>query len=289
LLGLLIFAPTLPAQQVSDTSDFFRIEAPRFALGTGPRVCVDAGHNNFHTLEGRYLPFGKILRADGYRTASAEGPIAAATLADCDVYVIANALHASNAGSWPLPNPSAFTPEEIRTLDTWVRAGGSIFLIADHMPFGGAAAELGRALGFAWLNGYANDGDRSFDVFDRASATLHDDPVTQGLDSIMNFTGSAFAIPADATPLLSLSDRFRIYFTAQPAVFSDDVPRAPAAGLHQLAYRLHGAGKVVASAEAAMFSAQLAGPQAYPVGLNNPAARQNIPLLRNLLYWLAKE
>ncbi|MTB52965.1 hypothetical protein [Lewinella sp. W8] len=276
------------AQQLPDTTDFFTIEVPRFAEGEGPTVCIDAGHNNFHTLNGRYRAFANILEADGYGVVSRTGALSPATFAGCDVYVISNALHESNANSWPTPNPSAFSREEIAATREWIDGGGGLFLIADHMPFGGAAQELGQALGFAWLNVYANDGNRNFDFFTRAEKTLHSDPITEGLDSIVSFTGSAFALPPDGTPLLSFNDDFQVYFTNRPAVFSADVPRTSARGLHQLGYRSIGHGRVVASGEAAMFSAQLAGPNAYPMGLNNPAAANNIKLLRNLLFWLSK-
>jgi hypothetical protein len=36
-----------------------------------------------------------------------------------------------------------------------------------------------------------------------------------------------------------------------------------------------------------MFSAQLAGPHAKPVGLNQPGMRGNIQLLRNIMSWLS--
>jgi len=54
-----------------------------------------------------------------------------------------------------------------------------------------------------------------------------------------------------------------------------------------LAYRTFGKGKLVVSGEAAMFSAQLANGQ-FQMGLNHPAARQNIPLLLNLIRWLGE-
>lgn len=54
------------------------------------------------------------------------------------------------------------------------------------------------------------------------------------------------------------------------------------------AYRTFGRGRVVVSGEAAMFSAQLAGPQQFPMGLNNPAAVQNIKLLRQIMAWLGE-
>jgi len=51
------------------------VASPQFASGSGPRVLVDAAHGNFHTIDGRFAPFGELLRADGYRVASAGLPV----------------------------------------------------------------------------------------------------------------------------------------------------------------------------------------------------------------------
>jgi hypothetical protein len=40
--------------------------------------------------------------------------------------------------------------------------------------------------------------------------------------------------------------------------------------------------------EAAMFSAQLAGPQKRPMGMNVPRAKQNCQLLLNVMHWLTR-
>jgi hypothetical protein len=45
-------------------------------------------------------------------------------------------------------------------------------------------------------------------------------------------------------------------------------------------------GRVVMSGEAAMFTAQLAGPQQFPAGMNAPYARNNYRLLLNIIHWL---
>ena len=42
---------------------------------------VDAAHGNFHTIDGRFAAFAALLRADGYRVASADQPISSALLA----------------------------------------------------------------------------------------------------------------------------------------------------------------------------------------------------------------
>ncbi len=276
-------------QQLPDTSRFFHIPDPHFSLGEGPVVMIDAAHNNFHTLDGRYRAFGNILEADGYRLASSGELISEKVLKGCDIYVISNPLHGTNVSNWQLPNPSAFTAAEIAALLQWVADGGRLFLIADHMPFAGAAADLGRVFGFEFLNSFAMDSRRRRpEYFTHQNGGLREDALTAGLDSIVTFTGSAFLIPANARPLISLDDNYTILLPRQAWTFTDDTPFVPGDGFHQLAYRAFGDGRVVVSGEAAMFSAQLAGPNQTPMGLNNPAARQNIPLLRNVMYWLAE-
>ena len=43
---------------------------------------------------------------------------------------------------------------------------------------------------------------------------------------------------------------------------------------------------MVAFGEAALFSAQLAGPEHRPMGMNHPDAVQNAQLLLNIVHWL---
>ena len=79
------------------------------------------------------------------------------TLAKIGVLVIANAVNAANeAGqNWRLPIVPAFDSSEIASISAWVKRGGSLWIIADHMPFAGAAADLARSVGVIWLDGFA--------------------------------------------------------------------------------------------------------------------------------------
>jgi hypothetical protein len=70
-IGLIVFClglfpMTLLSQQVADTTFNPMIPKPEYARGKGPVVAIDEGHYNFHTADGRYLPFARLLRADGY-------------------------------------------------------------------------------------------------------------------------------------------------------------------------------------------------------------------------------
>jgi len=296
LLLLLPFLPaTVFAQQVPDSSFIPVLDAPRHVDGQGPRVKLDEGHFNFHTLSGGFTVFGRILRADGYRVSAYAERFTAEDLRSTDVLVIANALNAANAEDWSLPNPSAFDSTEIGSVKEWVLAGGSLFLIADHMPFAGAAQALGQAFGFEFHNGYALDEQhRTVERFIRGEGLEPDHPIINGVglvqrvDTVVTFTGSAFRMPAEATALVNLTEHYTLWETRQAGEFNEDTPRINALGWSQGACRPFGRGRVVVFGEAAMFSGQLAGPQYQPVGLNRPEARGNITLLRNILAWLSE-
>jgi len=80
-----------------------------------------------------------------------------------------------NTQDWTLPTPSAFNENEINNIVEWVRDGGSLFLIADHMPFPGAAQELARAFGVEMNNGFAFDSTGSgTQLFIHEDETLKD-------------------------------------------------------------------------------------------------------------------
>lgn len=289
VLTFLLFDIALMAQQVPDTSQFFVIETPTHPPGKGPRVWIDAAHHNFHTIAGRYAAFGNVLRADGYQVADQGEPITASVLADCEVYVIANPLHESNVGNWSNPCPSAFTPEEINALTDWVEAGGSLFLIADHMPFGGAAQDLGAALGVEWSNCFAMDNRRrNYDRFSRKAGTLGETELTKGINTVVTFTGSAFRSPVGAQVIVELDEDFTLLSPEVAWQFEDETTYQSAEGWQQIAYFPFGTGKVVVSGEAAMFSAQLSGARQRKFGMNTEAAKENIQLLRNLVGWLAE-
>ncbi len=277
---------SLFGQQVADTAFQFQIAKPRFAQGRGSVVQLDAAHHNFHTMEGRYAPFAKVLRHDGFRVISNDTPLTEGTLAKGRIFVISNPLDSSNIGSWQLPTPSAFSPSEITALNNWVKNGGRLLLIADHMPFAGAAADLARSFGFEYLNCFAMDNRRrSVERFYRGDKSLLDNEITRGIDTVVTFTGSAFHIPKAATGILALHN----YTLLSPETawqFEENTPAVDSKGYFQGAYMPYGKGKVVVMGEAAMFSAQLSGPNRFPVGMNNPNARQNAQLLLNILHWL---
>jgi hypothetical protein len=283
----------LNGQQVADTGYNPLISNPAYARGRGPVVFIDEGHFNFHTKNDRYLPFAKVLERDGYRIDGYSGAFTAGNLKKGRILVISNALNETNVTRWYKPILPAFTAEEIETVRRWVEQGGSLFLIADHMPFGGAAADLAAAFGFGFTDGFAADTSKPGPAFFyRNNGTLSDNIITNGrdisehVDTIASFTGQAFTIPAEAYTILSFTDKFNLLLSDTAWVFDASTRFVNLDGWSQAAFRKYGKGRVVVSGEAAMFTAQLAGPQQAKAGMNSPVARENYKLLLNIIHWL---
>ncbi|MCC6843455.1 MAG: DUF4350 domain-containing protein [Saprospiraceae bacterium] len=293
LLCMLIIPMVIVAQQIADTAYHPPLPHPEYAPGLGSVVFIDEAHHNFHTKEGRFKPFANLLARDGYRVQSYKDPFKTKELEKGKILVISNALHESNVSRWIVPNPSAFTKEEIIELEQWVSNGGSLFLIADHMPLSGAAKDLAAAFGFEFTNGFALDSNSKGNTyFNLNEKTLVESQLTHGRDStesihqVATFTGQAFKIPGDATPVLIFDKNYVNFLPDTAWVFHDQTAKYNVAGWSQGAFKKQGQGKLVVFGEAAMFTAQLAGPNKKQIGMNSPDAPENHQLLLNIIHWL---
>lgn len=294
--GITLLAVTVvQAQQVADPEYRPPLSRPAYQPGQGPVVLIDEAHHNFHTAQERYRPFAELLRRDGYRVDGCKQPFSAASLKGVDVLVIANALNERNVEEWTLPTPSAFRADEIKAVRAWVEEGGSLFLIADHMPFAGAADDLGKALGVEFSNGFAvsKPSQRPSPFTFGQGTGLVEGAVTLGrsqqerVTKVVTFTGSAFKPPKDAMPILLFNAD---YVSLKPETawqFSATTEREPLDGWCQGAIIKIGKGRAAVFGEAAMFTAQLAGPTKAKTGMNSPEAGQNYLLLLNILHWLS--
>jgi hypothetical protein len=262
--------------------------SPAYPVAPGvrhPRVVIDEAHRNFHTATGRYLPLAELLHNDGYAVSANQRAFAPGVLDDADVLVIANAM-----GPEPHEGRAAFTPEEAAAVAAWVRGGGALFLIADHAPFGSAAAELAAQLGVTMHLRYARDDafhdgwDNERLVFSRSNGLLADSPITNGRSAgeqvtrVVTFTGQSLSGPGDAIALLRLSDGAYDWESRQV--------RYPARGHVQALALTLGNGRAVVSGEAALFTAQL-DPLGQKFGMNR-ADNDDRQFLLNIVHWLSR-
>jgi hypothetical protein len=282
------------AQQLPDTAFRPPISSPSFLPGKGPMVCVDHGHFNFHRIDGRYAAFASLLSRDGYRLRPLDMEFDLEALNGCTVLVVANALAERNAEfDWSLPTPSAFNPREIGVIEAWVEEGGSLFLIADHMPFAGAASELGAAFEVTFSNGftmYEGVGEGEI-IFRRSDGSLRTEGgatiqgLTEGVDSVLGGIGSAFLAPG-MEPVLVWREGAVSKETEVAWEFPEGTSERPIGGWLQGAVGDWGRGRVAVFGEGSSFTAQLQGPARTPMGMNNALAGGNVPFLLNLMRWL---
>ena len=272
------------------------VATPAFT-STHPRVVIDQAHNNASTagVGGRYWPFGRLLRADGYDVRKGTAPFTAGSLDAVEVLVIVNASGAPKPQFLGVNLPvstskergdPAFTAEEIQVVRAWVEQGGSLLLIADHAPFGAASEALAAAFGVKMHKGFVEVPDELSDplLFSQDNHRLGDHPILSGegpetaVRRVMTFTGQSLDGPAQASVLLRL-----------PASALEYVPTGaglkpqPAGRAQGLAFDW-GKGRVVVVGEAAVLTAQVAS--GAPFGMNSPG-NDNRQFALNVMHWLS--
>ncbi len=286
----------LAQQQIADPDFPTHVERPAFTT-KHPRVGIDEAHQNFHTREGRYKPLAALLQSDGYAVSSVSS-FQAASLKNLDILIIANALGGRQNGVMG----AAFTPEECDAVRDWVRSGGSLLLIADHVPFGDAAATLAHRFGVEMGRGWAldsrnSDGNPSILVFSSTNHLLGSHAIVRGRNQaeqvrrVVAFTGQSLSVPAGATALMKMSGDAREAMT--PEEF-EKIEKGTAQGkrLEGRAQGLampFGNGRIAMFGEAAMFSAQVAtfDGQSMKMGMNVPG-NDDRQFALNVMHWLAR-
>jgi len=287
----ILLMPVSQAQQIADPNFDTKVAHPAYTKN-GPKVLFDEAHNNFHTAGGRYKPFADLITSDGYQVTPGKEKFSAQVLKGFKILVISNALGAAQMNMPEAANP-AFTDAECDAVRDWVKRGGALLLIADHAPMGSANQILGDRFGVNMSKKYTGDEPNSdkesknagFIIYTRESGRLADHAITRGrndserINKIIAFTGQSLKGPPDSFAFMRLSD------TAVD-VMPNTTPIS-AAGRAQGLVMTSGKGRVVLLGEAAMLSAQLAGPNKMPFGMNRPGI-DNRQLALNVMHWLSR-
>lgn len=309
LLTLITISVT--AQPITDTIFQPTVGFPVFMEGQGPIIIVDESHYNFRTISptliphsevampGRFFPLARLLRRDGYVVKPSKDSFTRESLSEANILIIGSALAKENVNSWDLPFLPAFTADEIETVVSWVKEGGSLLLIAG--TYGGAAssAQLAERFGIFFSNGSAFKVKDQYErvlkdwiVFKKNNGSLVDHVITRGrneeesVDSIMTFEGQAFRFkPGTAfEPILVFKEPTMLVF-AFNGLF-EHAPRIRADGMLQGALLKYGKGRVAVFGEAGMFCSQITNTARKPIGMNHPSASQNAQFILNMIHWL---
>ena len=270
---------------------------------TQPRIVIDQAHYNASTASalGRYAPFAKLLRADGYSVEKGKDKFAAASLSGVEVEVIVNASGADRlqilgfnipvGGEGDRGTP-AFTAEEIKALTDWVAQGGSLLLVSDHAPYGRASEALAAAFGVKFYKGFCEVPNETSDplVFSTANGRLADHPIlhaatmSETIHTVHTFTGQSMTAPDSATILLHLPDS-AVEYLPEPGQTEGELKPHPAGNAQGVAFNW-GKGRVVILGEAAMLTAQVYDLK--PFGMNSDD-NDNKQFALNVLHWLSRK
>jgi hypothetical protein len=140
-----------------------------FGRRNAPRALIDDAHFNAHTVDGHLSALAVLLARDGYRVDTFSAPFSARSLLGCDVLLIVDplglrgqlqrAVNALGFGGLIDLHVRAFAPREVRAIETWVRRGGRLLLVADDALAGEAASDLASAFGVGLRGWWTEDVD----------------------------------------------------------------------------------------------------------------------------------
>jgi hypothetical protein len=280
------------AQQIADPNFDTKVAKPAYAKKKHPKVLFDEAHNNFHTASGRYKPFADLITSDGYTVTPNKQKFTRDALKGFDILIISNALGAPQMGTPEAANP-AFTDAECDAVRDWVKDGGALLLIADHAPMGSANEILAKRFNVGMSKMFTldesntpkEDNNPGFIIYTRERG-LASHPITNGRDAservnrVIAFTGQSLKGSAESTAFMQLAD------TAMDAMPGGAQPVSAKGRAQGLAMGF-GKGRVVVLGEAAMLTAQLAGPNKMPFGMNRPGTDDR-QLALNIMHWLSK-
>jgi hypothetical protein len=292
VVALLFLTCATFAQQIADPNFDTKVAKPAYAKKKHPKVLFDEAHNNFHTASGRYKPFADLITSDGYAVTPNKQKFTPDALKGFNVLIISNALGAATMGAAEAANP-AFTDAECDAVRDWVKSGGALLLIADHAPMGSANEILGKRFNVEMSKMFTldesntpkEDNNPGFIIYTRGRG-LASHPVTDGRDAservnrVIAFTGQSLKGAADSTAFMQLAD------TAMDVMPGGGSPVSAKGRAQGLAMKF-GKGRVVVMGEAAMLTAQLAGPNKMPFGMNRPGTDDR-QLALNIMHWLSK-
>ena len=123
-------------------------------------------------------------------------------------------------------------------------------------------------------------------LFSRENKLLLEHPITRGrneaesIKKVFTFTGQSLKGPKESFVFMALGDSAR-----DKADRTSDTDVSAAGRAQGLALKF-GKGRVVVMGEAAMLSAQLAGAENRPMGMNVPGS-DNRQLALNIMHWLS--
>ena len=194
----------------NDSNFVTQIENPSFPLGSGPKVTVDGGHNNFFVSTGLIKPLLDLLESDGYTVEIANKKIDQKTFFETDIFLVITPMssHFAESADTFL---EAFSKAELEILKRWVQAGGRLLVFSEHYPFDVAVSGLLETFGITTSIGVTIDkvfsGNSDGNIIFEADRLDASHPIVSGkrqVNKLASYGGSALK-GSEYTNVLRLS------------------------------------------------------------------------------------
>ena len=157
LLFLLLFTITSQAQMYNDSSFNANVVHPKFKQGYGPKILIDAGHNNFAVELGLNKPLFDVASSDGYQIKIDSMQFTKEYLSNYNIVVIWPAMPFKFGSKNQVTDEITFTIDELDALHDWVSNGGSLLMFSEHAPIDKSVTPLFNKFGIQLSTGIVVD------------------------------------------------------------------------------------------------------------------------------------
>jgi hypothetical protein len=136
----------------NDSSFNANVVHPKFKQGYGPKILIDAGHNNFAVELGLTKPLFDVASSDGYQVKIDSLQFTKGYLSNYNILVILTAMPFKFGN-----DEITFTIDELNALHEWVSDGGALLMFSEHAPLDKAVTPLFNKFGIQLSTGIVVD------------------------------------------------------------------------------------------------------------------------------------
>jgi hypothetical protein len=145
------------AQMLNDSPFIAKVAHPKYKLGQGPSILIDAAHHNFIVEMGLIKPLVDVLHSDGYKPKIDSQVFSKPYLSKYKILVIMPAMPFEFGSKNIITDEVTFTKEELNALHEWVEDGGSLLMLSEHAPIDKSMTPLFNKFGLSTTTGIIYD------------------------------------------------------------------------------------------------------------------------------------
>lgn len=259
-----------------------------------PVILFDQAHMNMASDDGRYAPLIHLLESDGFVVKNVMAKFTPALLSEGNILYIASSQGIDSERKIE-KNSVTFTDDEVETVQSWVKNGGSLLMMAEHSPNGDGLHSLAAKFQVSIGEGEINDPQNylislqstSNLLFTNENHLLMNHPIIFGrtphesVHRVAIFSAQSVKGPSDSKPVLGLSPSAESYL-------KNGSRRPVAPGFCAAVAFRYGKGRVIVFGDSGIFTAKIRASSNEKEGMNREDL-DNAKLATNTFRWLAED